>query len=121
MKLADAQQKYHPNRSDYQESADLNSFTPLSKVWLPSCGVSRNSHSINFFGHILYRNVIQLERKLHNITGKKVFSPLSKVCLHYMDFHKTRNWLVTLREDLLHQIWPKSIKIATADPVDRAI
>jgi hypothetical protein len=37
--------------------------------------------ALKFCRHILYRNVTQIERKLHNIRGKVVFSPLSKVCL----------------------------------------
>jgi hypothetical protein len=64
-----------------------------------------------FCGHILYRNVIQNERKLHNIKEEKLsFRSQLKYAFHYTDFHNTHKWLVALREELIYQISTKSVK-----------
>ena len=65
-----------------------------------------------FCGHFLYRNVIQIERKLHNIKEEKwFFRPQVKYAFHYTDFHNTHKWLVALREELTYQISSKFVKI----------
>ena len=64
-----------------------------------------------FCGHFLYRNVIQIETKLHNKKEEKWFiCPHVKYAFHYTNFHSTHKWLVVVREELTYQISHKSVK-----------